>query len=35
VEDRRLGAFGLALILAGFIMQSVQYWVVLFDIPVR
>lgn len=35
VEDRRLGTFGVILILAGFTMQSVQYWVVLFDIPVR
>ncbi len=35
VEDRRLGAFGICLILIGFVLQSVQYWVGLFDIAVH
>ncbi len=34
-EDRRLGTFGIGLILTGFVLQSVQYWAVLFDVPVR
>jgi acetylornithine deacetylase/succinyl-diaminopimelate desuccinylase-like protein len=34
VEDRRLGIFGIGLILTGFVLQSVQYWVVLLDVPV-
>lgn len=32
---RRMGVFGVALILAGFALQSVQYWAVLMDLPVR
>jgi hypothetical protein len=31
---RRLGAFGIGLILCGFALQSFQYWLVLFDVPV-
>jgi hypothetical protein len=32
---RTLGYIGVALILAGILCQSVQYWVVLLDVPVR
>jgi hypothetical protein len=32
---RRMGAFGVGLILVGFLLQSVQYWLVLLDIGVR
>lgn len=32
---RRMGAFGVGLILTGFLLQSVQYWLVLLDIAVR
>lgn len=32
---RRMGAFGVGLILTGFLLQSVQYWIVLLDIVVR
>jgi hypothetical protein len=35
VPQRRMGVFGIALILVGFSLQSVQYWVALLDIPVR
>jgi hypothetical protein len=35
LPERRLGVFGVALILCGFMLQSVQYWVNLLDIPVR
>jgi len=31
---RRLGAFGIWLVLCGFFFQSFQYWLVVFDIPV-
>jgi hypothetical protein len=31
---RRLGALGIALMLCGFALQSVQYWVVVFDVTV-
>jgi hypothetical protein len=31
---RRLGAFGIALILCGFALQSLQYWLALFDVRV-
>jgi len=34
VPERRLGAFGIALILIGFTLQSVQYWLVLFNVRV-
>ena len=30
-----MGAFGVGLILTGFLLQSVQYWLVLLDIAVR
>ena len=32
LPERRLGAFGIGLILCGFALQSLQYWVVLFDV---
>jgi hypothetical protein len=32
LAERRLGAFGIALILCGFAMQSFQYWLALFDV---
>ena len=32
LPERRLGAFGIALILCGFALQSLQYWVALFDV---
>jgi uncharacterized membrane protein len=31
LPERRLGAFGIGLILCGFALQSVQYWLALFD----
>jgi len=33
LPERRLGIFGIALILCGFALQSVQYWLALFDVP--
>jgi hypothetical protein len=35
LPERRLGVFGICLILAGFSLQSVQYWITLLDIPVK
>jgi hypothetical protein len=32
LPERRLGAFGIALILCGFALQSLQYWLALFDV---
>ena len=32
LPERRLGAFGIGLILCGFALQSVQYWLELFDV---
>ncbi len=34
LPERRMGAFGIALILCGFALQSVQYWLALFDVRV-
>jgi hypothetical protein len=34
LPERRLGAFGIALILCGFALQSLQYWFALFDVRV-
>jgi len=34
LPERRLGIFGIALILCGFSLQSIQYWLALFDVPV-
>jgi hypothetical protein len=33
VPEKRMGVFGIVLILIGFALQSVQYWVALLDIP--
>ncbi len=35
IPEKRLGAFGIVLILLGFTLQSLQYWVVLLDVPVN
>jgi hypothetical protein len=35
VPERRMGVFGLCLILVGFVLQSFQYWVVLLDVRIR
>jgi hypothetical protein len=32
LPERRLGTFGIALILGGFALQSVQYWLALLDV---
>jgi hypothetical protein len=32
LPERRLGAFGIGLILCGFVLQSLQYWLALFDV---
>jgi len=32
LPERRLGAFGIVLILCGFALQSFQYWVALLDV---
>lgn len=34
LPERRLGAFGIALILCGFALQSFQYWLTLFDVHI-
>ena len=35
VPEKRMGVFGVTLILIGFALQSVQYWLALLDFPVR
>ena len=35
VAEKRMGVLGVGLILAGFTLQSVQYWVALLDVTVR
>lgn len=35
VPEKRMGVFGVALILVGFTLQSVQYWATLLDVTVR
>ena len=35
LPERRLGAFGIILILCGFALQSLQYWLALFDVRLR
>ncbi len=35
LPERRLGVFGVGLILCGFALQSMQYWFSLLDVPVR
>lgn len=32
LPERRLGVFGIGLILCGFALQSVRYWLTLFDV---
>lgn len=32
---RRMGVIGVGLILVGFVMQSVQYWLTLLDVEIR
>ena len=34
LPERRLGVFGIGLVVCGFALQSVQYWVAILDIPV-
>ena len=34
LPERRLGVFGIGLILCGFALQSFQYWVALLDVRV-
>lgn len=35
VPERRMGVFGVGLILIGFALQSVQYWLALLDVSIR
>jgi hypothetical protein len=35
LPDRRLGAIGAGLVVLGFVLQSVQYWITLLDVPVK
>jgi len=35
VPEKRMGVYGIALILAGFGLQSTQYWTTLLDVPIR
>jgi hypothetical protein len=35
VPEKRMGVFGVGLIIAGFALQSVQYWVSLLDVSIR
>jgi hypothetical protein len=35
IPERRMGVIGVVLILIGFALQSVQYWLNLFDVPIR
>jgi hypothetical protein len=35
VPEKRMGVFGIGLILVGFALQSVQYWATLLDVSVR
>ena len=32
---KRMGVFGVGLVLVGFALQSVQYWVALLDVTIR
>jgi hypothetical protein len=34
VPEKRMGAFGVVLMVSGFLLQSVQYWIALLDVPV-
>jgi hypothetical protein len=35
LPERRLGAVGIGLILYGFALQSIQYWLALFDVRLK
>ena len=35
IPERRMGVFGVGMILIGFTLQSVQYWLALLDVSVR
>lgn len=35
LAERRLGAFGICLVLCGFMLQSVQYWTAILNVPVQ
>ena len=35
VPEKRMGVFGVGLILIGFALQSVQYWLALLDVSTR
>ena len=35
VPEKRMGVFGVGLILVGFTLQSVQYWVAFLDVTVK
>jgi hypothetical protein len=35
LPERHLGIFGIALVFCGFAVQSVQYWVVILDVPIK
>jgi hypothetical protein len=35
VPEKRMGVFGVGLILIGFSLQSIQYWLALLDVGVR
>jgi hypothetical protein len=35
VPEKRMGVFGVGVLLAGFALQSFQYWAALLDVPVR
>ena len=35
MPDRRFGVLGIVLILCGFGMQSVQYWIAMLDVAIR
>jgi hypothetical protein len=35
LQARRLGVFGTFLIFCGFVLESIEHWLVLFDVPIR
>ena len=35
LPEKRLGVFGIWLVLCGFALQSFQYWIAILDIPVN
>jgi hypothetical protein len=35
IPEKRMGVYGVLLILSGFALQSIQYWTTLLDIPIR